>query len=100
MAIRYSFADMSKFTTQSYYGTEVKLLHSSITHTPIIDLHNTIQGSEKVLICIKVTPSVYSAIVQRDLWKSITKSVTFIVSQLIGNSIRISLPVIRISTFA
>jgi len=49
MATRHSFADMSKFTTQSYYSTAVKLLHCSITDTPII--HNTIQpGSEKILI--------------------------------------------------
>jgi len=40
---------MSKFTTQSYYSTAVKLLHCSITDTPII--HNTLApGSEKVLI--------------------------------------------------
>jgi len=40
---------MSKFTIQSYYSTAVKLLHCSITDTPII--HNTIQpGSETVLI--------------------------------------------------
>ena len=31
MAIRHSFADMSKFTTQFYYSTAVKLLHCSIT---------------------------------------------------------------------
>jgi len=41
---------MSKFTTQRYYySTAVKLLHRSITDTPII--HNTLQPrSEKVLI--------------------------------------------------
>jgi len=33
MAIRHSFADMSEFTTQSYYSTAVKLLHCSITDT-------------------------------------------------------------------
>jgi len=49
MAIRRSFGDMSKFTTQSYYSTAVKLLHCSITDTPII--HNTAEpGSEKILI--------------------------------------------------
>jgi len=49
MAIRHSFTDMSKFTTQSYCSTAVKLMHSSITYTPII--HNTIQPrSEKILI--------------------------------------------------
>jgi len=40
---------MSKFTTESYNSTAVKLLLCSITDTPII--HNTIQpGSDKVLI--------------------------------------------------
>jgi len=49
MAIRQSFADISKFTTQSYYSTAVKQLHCSITDTPII--HSTTQPrSEKVLI--------------------------------------------------
>jgi len=38
MAIRHSFADMSKFATQPYYSTAVKLLHCFITDTSII--HN------------------------------------------------------------
>ena len=33
MAVRHSFADMSKFTSQFYYSTAVKLLHCSITDT-------------------------------------------------------------------
>jgi len=40
---------MSKFTTQSYHSIAVKLLHCSITDTPII--HNTIQPrSEKIVL--------------------------------------------------
>jgi len=85
---------MSKFTTQSYYSTAVKLLHCSITDTLII--HNTIQpGSEKGSYLIWPQPAVgtlYCTIVQRNLRKLITYSV----SQLNGNLIRISLPVIRI----
>jgi len=47
MAIRHSFTDMPKFTTQSYYSTAVKILHCSITPT----IPCTIQPrSEKVLI--------------------------------------------------
>jgi len=49
MSIRHRFADMSKFTTRSYYNTAVKLLQCSITDTPII--HNTMQPRlEKVFI--------------------------------------------------
>jgi len=46
MAVRHSFADMSKFTSQFYYSTAVKLLHCSIT-----DTGTPLQPrSEKVLI--------------------------------------------------
>jgi len=40
MAVRHRVADMSKFTTQSYYSTVVKLSHCSLTDTPIT--HSTI----------------------------------------------------------
>jgi len=43
----------------------------------------------------EVSCSCQPVTVQRDLRKSMTKFVTFIVSQLIGNSNKISLPVIR-----
>jgi len=53
MAIRHSFADMSKFTTQFYYSTAVKLLHCSIT-----DTGTPLQPrSEKVLIWFGHTSS-------------------------------------------
>jgi len=43
---------MSKFTTQSYYSTAVKLLHCSITGTQII--HSTTQTrSEKEILTAK-----------------------------------------------
>jgi len=81
MAITHSFADIAQY----YYSTAVELLHCSVTDTPVI--HHSIQPDQKRPLFDLATTSSSSYY---------TAAMTFIVGQLIGNSVRISLPVIRI----